>query len=821
MLFLKLELIGYKRLLLSNIRSITVTPTKMFQLILGTNGCGKSSLLEEFSPLPATPSQYLETGLKRITIDSNRSQYVLTSKIGKSTKHSFLKDEVELNPGGTISIQRELVKQEFGITQGIHDLLIGKVLFTDLSPIKRREWFTKLSNVDYTYAIEVYNRYSKLARDTQGAIKHVNNRLLAEKDKLTTVANVDDLEAKHETLINEVSLILTERVPVDTESIVLESQMRAKLKEIKEKADSFISIVPDTTLGIDSFDSLIENINAVKTEVQVKRELNSALLSEQSELDSILEDFKTLGVEDIDSITEKYNESVSELEALKTKVKRWKGFQGNAVKARRTLYEIKDPLIEILSTLPDNREREYSSNTLERCNQSIRLLNRECGLLTGKNNVDIARLNHLESLGQQNCPKCKHTWSPGRSETEIESLKNAIYKREQELESAQKEIESLSELANNCNEYKNLISNLNRLSTNSAVLKEFWDSVIRTDTLYGNPSSLIPSIYTLEKELELLVPIQALEERIKQLSVILESEDTRNNFKGLTDRRETLDQKCEHYLEEIEVLTQRLKSLNTLKSNLVTLDKRYVSLLDTVNEFKALSLKCTDAIRAESLRKALRSSQSELAIHQHQLSDKKALVSIIEDLEIDYKKLKLELEVLVQITRVLSPTEGIVARQLKSFISHFLGDVNNVISDIWCYGLEVEQKGDLLEDLDYKFPIKTTFDGVENIVEDVSLGSEAQVDIINFAFKIIAMSYLGLDEYPIYLDEFSSSFDEVHREKAIYFIKTLLENNNYSQLFMVNHFASQFGAFTDVETLVLNSSNIALPSIYNTHVTMD
>ena len=106
MRIIRLELRGYIRLGVCNIDHLIYTPESNYQLILGTNGSGKSSLIYELSPLPAHHSQYTKDGLKHITIEHRGATYQLISDF-KTGKHSFSIDGDEnLNRGGTQQVQR-------------------------------------------------------------------------------------------------------------------------------------------------------------------------------------------------------------------------------------------------------------------------------------------------------------------------------------------------------------------------------------------------------------------------------------------------------------------------------------------------------------------------------------------------------------------------------------------------------------------------------------------------------------------------------------------------------------------------------------------
>ena len=56
MIIKSIYLKGYKPFFLNPIKSINITFDSNLVLIIATNGAGKSSLLRELTPLPATPT---------------------------------------------------------------------------------------------------------------------------------------------------------------------------------------------------------------------------------------------------------------------------------------------------------------------------------------------------------------------------------------------------------------------------------------------------------------------------------------------------------------------------------------------------------------------------------------------------------------------------------------------------------------------------------------------------------------------------------------------------------------------------------------------
>lgn len=237
-----LELCGYKRMKLNNVDSFSIRPTQPIQLILGTNGSGKSSLMGELTPLPANPNDYTKEGSKTIRIQDRGHTYVIGSVFSPSAKHSFIKDGEHLNPGGTITVQRELVRQAFGITQEIHDLEIGREKFCDMSPSRRREWFTMLSDVDYDYALMIYKRLQERSRDLAGALKLAKKRLVTEVEKLVSDDEEKRLKAEVQATLDELDLLQSQRAPLDQPVAEYEQQLQEGMEELTRLSNRLLRI---------------------------------------------------------------------------------------------------------------------------------------------------------------------------------------------------------------------------------------------------------------------------------------------------------------------------------------------------------------------------------------------------------------------------------------------------------------------------------------------------------------------------------------------------------------------------------------------------
>ena len=132
-----LKLVGYTRFRLNDFDSIELTFSAILQLIIGSNGSGKSSLLEQLSPGVPDANDFTKMGSKVLKLTHQNSHYVLHTVFSPKRHHSFQRDGVELNEGGTATVFQELCKEHFNYTPDVHRLLLGREKFTDMAATRR------------------------------------------------------------------------------------------------------------------------------------------------------------------------------------------------------------------------------------------------------------------------------------------------------------------------------------------------------------------------------------------------------------------------------------------------------------------------------------------------------------------------------------------------------------------------------------------------------------------------------------------------------------------------------------------------------------
>lgn len=814
MRIISIQLVGYKRLALANIQSLTYSPESAFQLILGTNGSGKSSLLQELSPLPAASSDFLKGGSKCIKLLHRGSEYVLTSTFKSGNHHSFVKDGEELNSGGTGQVQKELVRNEFNYTQDLHEILIGRERFTTMAPMKRREWITRLSSCDYTYALGVFNRLKAAARDAQGAVKHTKQRLLQETNNLRTFGNTEGLAERAEMLRNELTALLSSRAPDAVAMDVARHTLRQHLSALEELSRRVIDTparLPDVT----SASMLEERLNEVTQQLTTVRSLHQRASTEYSELDELLH---SLGA-GAQLSPEQLQRKIQELQDGLTQLvvdNNWVGVIHDPVGASRDTDAVLSELIQALQALPDNSDGTYSRERLQSERERLTILRGQYDSATAKLRQIHLKLEHIRHAEDQTCPQCEYRWKPGVDASQQGQLESWQQAHQQNLEQLELDIRQIEAYLEAAAEYAKDYGRIRTLLTSYPRLQPLTQYLIEQRCLTDRPAERVGVLHRWHRTVAQVAEQARLQDELNQLLELQARQASLGEVGLLAIRQERLQ-------EELRSYTRQLEELRVQHQQLKTLDESYRQWRQSVEQLEELLRKGPQLLEAH--RQALRNQHidqvvgqhhNELAVTQRKLTEHGSMVSIVQDLQQDHEGLDRDWKALLLLTQALSPTEGLIAEQLTGFIQCLVAQMNSVIAAVWTQELKILPCGQDDAELDYKFPLQSGAHSEPNV--DIAYGSTAQVEIVNLAFKLTAMLYLGMTDYPLYLDELGAAFDEQHRINVMNFIRQLMEVNQHSQMFLISHYAANHGAFTNAQVLVLDGANIAVPGEYNKHV---
>lgn len=821
-----IDLRGYKRLGLGSIKRLTMTIESPLQLILGTNGSGKSSLLEQLTPLPPSPADFEKNGSKIIHVEHNNQLYILSSVFGQSHPHSFLLDGVELNEGGTITVQKELVKHHFGITAEIHDLLLGKETFDKMSPARRKEWFLRLCDTNYDYAIALYNRLREKHRDITGAIKIAKNTLVQESEKLLQDEEIERLQKEIKQLHDFLSGLFEIRKPVESDVDTMHLEQEALDRTLMQSARQLEALherTKDLRLGVLDYDALIAQAH----EEYVR---SSALI------DRISKDYRdnekkiaVLQKADQQSISDLERDSATLQEQVRLLLSQclFTAFVDKPHAVLNAFQAVKDSLATIMSEIPINTDGRYSYQKLVESREKLADLKRRRANAAESLHSLNTRIEHQikhRDNPDMHCPKCNHSFSASYKEATYLGLVAEAQTCTEAIEKFDAEIITVEAYNQACAEYGTFFRQFNQIVTGTNGLCGYLDWLNSQGFITERPREGVHALVTIEKDLTRQIELEQITAKIAEKASLLQSlrEIGSADLKVLLDQNEQYSNQLSSLTTEMQRALQSKSVYQQEQTSLRQVDAYLKTVKDIIRQKKELSLETKETLRRHALNNLIRQVQSELATKEQAVGAASLQKEIVKNLAARIEEFTNQEHDLAILIKRLSPTEGLIAEGLLGFIKNFIDQMNSLIAKIWSYDLEV-MSCELVEgtaiDLDYRFPMKVH--SQERPILDVSRGSTGIIEIINLAYRFTAMHYLGLQNSPLYLDEAGISFDVAHRAEFGRLIRTIIEQNTFSQVFLISHYFELYGGLANVETCVLNALNIATPAVYNTHVTIE
>lgn len=849
MRIISLELVKYKRMVLNNIDSFTFRPVQMIQLILGTNGSGKSSLVKELSPLPADAADYLKEGSKTIRISNRGNTYILKSTFNPSQKHSFLENGEEKNPGGTITVQKELVWQYFHINHEIHELLTGIEVFHSMSPSRRREWFTQLSDTSYDYALGVFTKLKERSRDLTGALKLAKKRLVTETSQVISAEEEEKLRHDVDLTHAELNLLMMQSAPIDRPMIELEDEQQRNYEELTrlsnrllrmrfvapygtypygsdprrtEERDEWGESVRPSFSSIDDIDAFLDDL---RHQITSKETLINQAVTQHTKISETVQVLTRTGEEGVKSLQDK----IDVLRAQKTAIlaRRKLKIEGlDANNAMSALDSVYDVLVATFSTIPENEDKRFNGARLKELQALLyRLKDRKTSTAAQLARAESQKA-HIEAHKTDNaltCPQCHHTWIIDYSVQKHAAILAHIAELKEQLDTIEKETSTAEADMTAIKEYSEVYRDYARCVKNWPILQPFWDYMLEGQFVTRSPRKALAVLESFRFDLELEQNAKRVEDEIDEVKSLILSAAQLGDA-NLADQKLKLEE-CSHAIDQMTAALTKLQSSLADYGQYKRQLQEGLELGAKINSLTIMSEKLTqdmiETMRRETLNHCVRQLQSSLAMKMDRLSAIEIKKGIIGDLEKQVTSLTLEEEAAKLLVKELSPTEGLIAEGLLGFIRNFVGQMNALIRKIWTYPLQVMDcgvSGRAGAELDYKFRLMVQTK--TNIVPDVKLGSSGMREIVNLAFKVVAMRYLGLAESPLFLDEFGKALDKEHRNAASVTIKSLMDTQPFTQLFMISHYEEGYGSFTNAEICVLDPRNITVPGEYNQHVTI-
>lgn len=823
----ELELVNNNRLGLLSSNIFKHTFDKQYTAIGGINGAGKSTILNELSPLPANMSDYDNDGYKKITLQKDEDIYVLTSSGSRPGKHSFLLNGVELNSGGTMKVQYSLVEEHFGYTPKIHQVLIGKRNLSIMSPAERQQWFADISGMDNDFISKFWNLIKGGLRDNTGALKNINHKIadtslqLMKEEDLNHITELHNTYAKVLGDLTDLKKKFEQPFP-SSSNMSEEHAFTEELKKINEDSRYHYHKLVSAIAERFNFSRANDDLNHLTRDSQRLLEERTQLEEKIQQINDVLDTYQTdeeIDIPQLEASIAECNQQLqhdypAELPDVYTKLKA--AFPGvNLIKRLSSIYathsnnlrHIDDALLEMKpASLPYRQLKEQYQLKFDE-------------LKTSQHRVDTLRVmidNNTKTCmsidsehNKETCPQCKHVFTRENVRNQLSSIFQSNGAMAEEVKELESKLTSLDKE----------VSQLKYELDNYRVVLEF----IRDDEsgliqYFLNSYSSATSIPNLMREIAYNPRsfVGAFNKWVDNINDILSYAgiiDTRDLYQAQLDKGMRL--KSTEYItlnEKLKILIRQHDDVNktySIVSQQITNQRAATKAMETyLNELSGLNDQVDRLyVRANSIFKrewdnaleqmmALVSEKADDI--NRQIKYQSGVHFLIQSYTENQKAVELAIDDHKELMKILDPKTGLIAKSLIGFIRHFVRNMNNLVEQIWQYpmAIEIEEDDDFTKD--YRFPVRVG----EHLRDDVSTLSLGQTDIMDIAFRITLYNHLDMKGFPLLLDEAGSSLSVSHRAGFFNLVKRLVEHGYFSQVFFITHLIDVkdiIGSYDDIQ----------------------
>lgn len=838
----KADLTGYYPFSLHDNTRTVVDFTAPVQIIIGDNGCGKSSFLRELSPFPSTSTDYLKNGKRVLELLHNGHQYQVISdfQTGKGL-HSLIRDGEELNLSHTSTAQKDLVETELGWTDLLSSLCYHKLGLCKMSKSDRKTYLTALCPFDINFVLEYHKRIQSAIRAKQNQLKslHADKAELTSKQlKEATIAELQDTQTKIELIISGITAAM---VRVDRE----------------------LQDLPDFVVGDFDASKIASEANTLKRQA-IKLRLAQPELFTKTDLATK----KHLQEQQLHTNQQRLKECEQQIQQLVAQLNEYQSMLGDEhekieADLESSIAALETRLVE--HPLPNNVPVISPADA-----QVLKL--RLPQLSQGINNLDTNFIWPSRALpaAQQRC----HSWA-----SRLEYLNSQVYHLREQFNHHQRAIAELTGPAEGCTRSCPLLNNYEHtkslhekasgelaksISGYELEIESYKRRLERLKTELASGSTNLPIIKAFEQLIlsapwkDYILNNQTLYRVLKSQSVFL-----LNNLYRLVEVADLAEQR-DKWSNELLVYKTKLQSLREVKRPaqevLMKIVNENTSLLAQVTaKYKAIEqallvdgdlIKTIErailiqrkvaglrrtiedqaqeqilnrirefwlAVRAE-LQRAKSAALNNLGEIQHTLKTQDRLHSRLHDgIEPMIVKVQQQLDNIRLIEPALSTVNGIPKQYLVQYINYIMSYANDLISKVWSYSLTIDLVS-MDDPLDFTFSVTINEYGR---IRDLSILSSGQQEIVDLALTVALGSInQTFKAYPLVLDEPDKSITTGGQGRVLELLARLLMKGELTQLFLVNHHLNVYSSFPHCEVFCMNPDNVALPTDYNLHVEM-
>lgn len=832
----KFVLKGYKPLLHGGITYLDACDLNQLTLITGENGKGKSSVLRELTPYPATRTEYEKNGLKQIEFSHDTATYVLISDFSKTNAHSFIKNDEELNLSGTTEVQESLVDIHLGYSKLIEKLLSGQCRISQMGKPDRKNLFMTTYPSSLLFILEYHKNISSKIRVLQAQLKLLQERKIALSNSIIDRTTLDRYSQYH-TALNNANLALDKDIFLLTQST--KTYREQPVVCAYKSPDEFITalnrdivdvyrqeILCDKSFSVGDTKKLDERIGGLMSECEHLREI---ILTTTDDAQTLTEEIERLQ-RHLKSDTDTVLEECTRLLAIEHATIQEYGVVDDtipvvtpvALETLRMEYDRRfKNSIEYLTSV---RIHHWSTQIYNRVSdkllvwqQQIAEHTRNINLLTDKADKLLYKIGrYTDKSYPDDCNRpCKLRDSVKEivdsaqfEYTDLNNTRTQLIHKKQKLEmcherlkmelqhrgAARPIIEYLETFLGKlpwgyfvCSDHtvvSAINTNISRMHNNYLLLISNTTAANTRRACQEKISQLDTKILLLKSEqkpMVALVTAQLLEHE-KRLKKLADSIQTKQRILSLSTNEL-------HKTNSLKLVLSRLSEIADAWGVYVrnTALKAGLSFIDTI----VTEMNITKSQIGTKLR------ELEATIYEQN----NLIARLQDEIEPNIKLLTDKATKLTIIEQQLSPTKGIPHKYIIRYLNAVFLRANQYIQCVWNYNMALDYF-DENDPFDYTFKININDDSG---VKDVSICSTGQKAIIDLAITLAICVYRGYAHlFPIKLDEVDAALTPTHRDRLTEFLGELLHQKEITQTFIVNHYIALSSAFCDSGVVALS-----------------
>lgn len=811
----KLIVKNYIPLAKKNVTYVELSTKEVFNIILGRNGFGKTSLMRELTADPPDNADYLPGGYKESHHVVGKDTYILKSTTGKSSEHHFIHNGKNLNEGMTLSVQRELVKIHFGYTNNIKNIITGldvRDLFTTLSAARRKDFLMAVNPNDTTFGLKVFDKLKGNLNALKGGLKTQRQRLVVEEGRLAQLAALDATQLQNE--------IKTMDDQIKNALIIhgsLQSIQRADLSQLKSEIGDIISFLMGSSTSVTHpYNTLMDMRSKVEGTLDYykNRELMlSTMLSEAASQLSGL-DMANYNLDTYLAKAQNNRTAIAlnqeELVSLANKYVNHELFKD--VYDDGEFHHHARDLISQLHNVnraadPNVTSDKYKTNTAKRSEIKI-----ELETVKAKANEIRHTINHYNKAESVDCPKCSTNFKSGFNNIDVKQLTSKLSSYESRGEELTKTLITMNDWLEANEGWYESMGGLMRFAQRSS----YSHFIIKMVAEYQVGKTDISVLIDLIRNTTVFADVKKTLDVLKE-----ETENIEIQIKFLEGANvETLFKRAQYLERELSVTQSGVqRQLNEIRNidrqlDIIVLDEQKRDRLSNlVKEMEAKLIQNGQyrvKARVEEIISDLTPRKDQLISNLIRAESLNSVIQSIKDNIADMERREKHTALLME---GLSPVKGLIGYLMNDFLKSVVANVNAIIQPIWTNRLHVlnctVNKDNDDVDLSYNFPVLTGSTDKTN--KDVGDCSGGEREIINFAFRLVLRRYLGERcSLPLMMDEVGVAFDELHRGRFAAYIEEQLRLDKLPQVFMISHSYKEYASNSKANFIALNTEGIRI-----------